>query len=407
MMLPCLINLAQTAIHEQEPWVFKANPHSTSNPNAYKTWRKQIDTEHLFYSGIVGQASNLRVSEENPPCEIRAIIADYDSVISDTVFDEGLKLTEKYYEPTYVHRTPLSGGVRLIWMLERPLLLPNYDVSKRFLKACLKYTHAKEVFANLDEPAFENPNLYYDVGHSWQSGGGLPIPWVDACGWLLKVSEKAKWSGDVIPMEILSAEVEKKFPGRWQGDFYDGARGCRFWDAEADNPTAAIVRPTGMQCFTGTESFVPWASILGRGFVEKLSSRKLGELLDGIYYDGDAYWYRTPSGKWESHAEREMARHLKVNKGLSADRIESKTYSEIDEALDSICQNHRISGVAPFIFQPSGVLNFMGEQILNISNVKVINPPEDYEKIIVWGTNFPWIGKFLQDLFDPNYTFRL
>jgi hypothetical protein len=156
-----------------------------------------------------------------------------------------------------------------------------------------------------------------------------------------------------------------------------------------------------MQCFTGTEPFVSWSSIFGRGFVEKLSSRKLGEILDGIYYDGDAYWYQTPNGKWESHAEREMARHLKVHKTLSADRIDGKTYSQIEEALDAICTNCRISGTAPFIFQPSGVLDFMGERILNISNLKVLAPAEPCEGSNVYGTHFPWIGQFLQELFDP------
>jgi Family of unknown function (DUF5906) len=399
VLFPCLTNLSKTDVHEACPWEFDAKPFSTADANAYKSWRKQPNTEHLFYSGIVGQASTLRVSESNPPLEIRALVADYDSKIGDEEIDVGLARIEKYYQPTYIHRTPLSGGLRLIWMLERPLMLANYDVAKRFLKAAMKYTHAKIAYPNLDEPAFENPNLYYDVGHSWQGAGGDFIPWVDACGWLVKVSEKAKWTGETIPMETLAAEVQEKFPGRWQGEFVEGARGCRFWDPTADNPTAAVIRPTGMQCFTGTEPFVPWSAIFGRGFVEKVSARKIGQILEGVYYDSSDYWFQSPSGKWEKHAEREMARHLKVHNGLSADRIEGRTYSEVEEALHAICTNCRIGGVAPFIFQPSGVIDFMGEKILNICNVKVLTPAEESGE---WGEHFPWLGNFLKELFDPE-----
>jgi hypothetical protein len=399
MNLPCLTNLSKTDIHECVPWEFIPTPFSTSDKNAYKNWRKQPGTEHLFYSGIVGQAPTIRVSENNPPYEIRALIADYDAEIGEAAFDSGLGQCEKFYVPTLVHRTPLSGGVRLIWALERPLLMPSYDVAKRFLKSAAKHLHAKALLAGYDDAAFENPNLYYDVGHSWQNGGGAPIPWAEACGWLVKVSEKAKWSGDVIAIETLAAEVQDRFPGRWQGEFVEGARGCRFWDPTADNPTAAIIRPTGMQCFTGIEPFVPWSAIFGRGFVEKVSSRKLGEMLEGVYYDGDNYWIQTPAGKWEAHAEREMSRHLKVFNGLSGDRIEGKTYSEVDEALHLIGQNCRVNGVAPFIFQPPGPIDFMGEKVLNICNVKVLKPADELGE---WGENFPWLGKFLKDLFDPE-----
>jgi len=399
VLFPCLKNLSQTDTNEECPWDFQANPFPIDNPIAYKTWRKQPTTEHLFYSGIVGQATTIRVSENNPPLEIRAIIADYDAAISDEELYLGIDRSKKHYEPTLLHRTPLSGGIRLIWLLERPLMLPNYDVAKRFLKAASKYLHAKSLLPALDEQAFENVNLYYDVGHSWQEAGGTPIPWSDACGWLVKVSEKAKWTGEAIPMQVLADAVAEKFPGRWQGEFVEGARGCRFWDPTGDNPTAAIVRPTGMQCFTGMDPFVSWGSIFGQGFVEKVSARKLGEALDGIYYDNMNYWARSPSGKWESHSVQEMSRHLKVRNGLSADRIDGKTFSEVDEALVLISENCRVSGAAPFIFQPSGPIDFMGERILNTCNTKVLQAAEEAGE---WGQNFPWLGNFLKELFDAE-----
>ena len=44
------------------------------------------------------------------------------------------------------------------------------------------------------------------------------------------------------PIGRVAEEVEKRFPGRWPGAFEIGARGPRFWDDTASNPTAAIVR---------------------------------------------------------------------------------------------------------------------------------------------------------------------
>jgi len=399
MQLPCLVNLASTDVSMACPWEYQSNPASTANANAYKTWRKQPDTEHLFFSGVVAQAPTIRVSEQNPPREIIALIADYDAAITDEDLQTGFERASKYYPPTHVHRTPLSGGFRLIWELEKPLLIPNYDVAKRFLKLAEKHLHAKSLLPGLDEDAFFNPNLYYDVGHTWLGTGADPIPWSEACGWLVKVSERAKWTGDTIPMDVLAAEVQDRFPGRWQGEFVEGARGCRFWDASADNPTAAIVRETGMQCFTGLEPFVSWSTIFGRGFVERVSSRKLGEMLEGVYYDGDNYWLKTAEGKWEPHAEREMSRHLKVVNGVSPDRLEGKAHSELDEALHIIGQNNRVVGAAPFIFQPSGAIDFMGDRVLNISSLKVLTPAEDAGE---FGQFFPFIGNFLQQLFDPQ-----
>ena len=395
---PCLRNLAETSVDPQVPWEFAPKPFSTENPNAYKSWRKQPTTEHLFYSGVTGQVPSLRVSEGNPPREIHAIIADYDAEISDEGLAEGLVQADKYYPVNLVHRTPTSGGIRLIWLLEKPLLIPSTDVLKRFLKVAEKHLHAPALLVNLDKEAFCNPHLYYDVGHTWAVGSEDRIPWVEACGWLLKSSEKAKWVGEAIPMDILAAAVEEKFPGRWQGEFVEGARGCRFWDDTGDNPTAAIVRDTGMQCFTGLEPFVPWSMIFGRAFVERVSSKRLGELLDGVYYDGDNYWLQLPGGKWEPHSEREVSRKFKVKHGLSVDRIDGKTFSEVDEALQNVGDNQRISGAAPFIFQPSGVIDFMGERVLNISNLKTLTPAGESGE---FGENFPWIGQFLQELFDP------
>jgi hypothetical protein len=394
-----LENLASTDVKETKPWEFDAKPFSTADPAAYKTWRKQATTKHCFYSLFAGQAPTIRVSEANEPRELRGLIADYDAKIDDEEVEACLVRSDKFYRPTLVHRTPCSGGIRLIWLFDRSLLLPTYEVAKRFLKLAEKRLHANTLLPGFDEGAFLNPTLYYDVGHTWGEAGHSDIPWADACGWLMTVSEKAKWQGDTIPLEVVAEEVEDRFPGRWQGPFTEGARGLRFWDSTADNPTAAVVRPTGMQCFTGQEPFVPWSQIFGRGFVERTTSNRLGSQVDGIWYDGDNYWFQSAEKKWEPNAEREIARHLKVVHGMSAERSEGFTYSEIDKALHWLGQNSRVAGAAPFVYMPTGLIDFMGRKVLNTSNVKTMARADESSE---YGVNFPWIGKFLKEFFDPQ-----
>ena len=100
-----------------------------------------------------------------------------------------------------------------------------------------------------------------------------------------------------LPMETVAAEVEKRWPGRWKGEFKLGARGMRFWDDSAANDTAAIVRETGMTCFTGDQAFVTWSQIFGRSFVEEFQTSKLGAASQDIYFVGGGYLFRE-AGEW-------------------------------------------------------------------------------------------------------------
>src|SRR5690606_36589839 len=69
-----------------------------------------------------------------------------------------------------------------------------------------------------------------------------------------------------VSLEAIAAEVEKRFPGRWQGEFKVDATGVRFWDPNADAPAGCQVKPDGMLCFTGNVPFMRWADIFGRAW---------------------------------------------------------------------------------------------------------------------------------------------
>ena len=175
-----LQNLSSTDTQQLSPWEFDAKPFSTANSVTYKAWRKLPTTQHCFYSLIGGQSPVMRISDANEPREILGLVADYDAAITDEELEAGLTRSDQFYRPNLVHRTPLSGGVRLIWFFDRGLLLPSMDVAKRFLKAAEKKLHARALLPGLDEAAFVNPALYYDVGHSWGEAGQAVIPWAEA-----------------------------------------------------------------------------------------------------------------------------------------------------------------------------------------------------------------------------------
>ena len=153
----------------------------------------------------------------------------------------------------------------------------------------------------LDTAAFEDPCKYYEAGTEWNRLSEDEIPATFMMQWAMESSKSYAWNklGTVIPMDVLAAEVDRQYPGRWQGGFDFGARGVRFWDPESDNETAAVVRETGMQCFTGGAAFVPWATIFGHPFVNQFEADRIGGSVKDIYFDGRDYWIRNFRDEWQ------------------------------------------------------------------------------------------------------------
>lgn len=395
----CCPNLASTDVEPAVPWDFDPAPFKTRDKAKYQKWRIQDTTEHLFYTGVRALAPTIRPSDTNPIAQIGAIIADYDAEITD---DDVKSMLEKdIRQPNFIHTT-FSHGRRLIWTLEKPLLLPH-NVTTKFFAAVLKNLKLKSLLPGLDLDAFKNWRLMYDVGFDWigVEESKNAVTWAEACGWLVTASEGAPWRGDKIDLTIIAEEVERRFPGRWPGPFELDMRGPRFWDPAADNPTGAIIRETGMQCFTGHDPFKSWASIFGTQFMDRHQQEDLGRMIEDVWFDGKKYWYPAGDGLWVPHDERGLTRHLKVVHGLSGERDEGRTHSQVERALHAVDEMRRVAGAAPFIFRPAGMIEFMGEKVINTANCQVLQPPNDLTGL-EWGDGFPWIAQFLEEFFDPD-----
>lgn len=400
MKFPCIANLVTQDVEMARPWEFVPEVPRFKTKRLYKEWLSQDTTEHCLYCGFTGLIPSLRLHKDaNPVHSVHALVADYDSEIGDSDLD-GMLSRAHEAAPNWVHRTP-SGGARLVWILERPVLIASPAVLIRMLRTAAKALDLRGLLPGFDfDSAFLNPTIYYDVGMDWMEVDGAPLLKSSVVeGWVLKSSESVKWQGDAIPLDVIETEMQRRFPNRWNGVFVEGARGVRFWDPMADNPTAAIVRPTGMQCFTGSSGFVSWTKIFGSRFVEQFTTSRLSEVIDGVWYDGRAYWYQSADGKWEARAEREMARWLKVEQGLAAEKEKNATFSEVEQALHTVDQHRRVVGAAPFVYLPPGMIEFMGKRVLNTARVHPLRPADS---ISDWGDRFPWLSQFLEKFFDND-----
>ena len=372
----------------------------------FSTWCEHAATKHCHYSMVEGVDPLQRVGTENPPLLIHGIVADFDAVSTNEDLAGVLERLESEHAPAWASST-YSKGARLLWRFEAPLTVPNLDVAKRFLKHAVSELKINGLLAGLDLPATVDPCKYFEVGTNWgivDKDAVIPSSAINL--WAFESGDKAKWDhlGDVvIPQKDLALEIESRWPGVWKGTFEEGERGPRFWDEMASNPTAAVIRPTGMQCFSGSEGFMPWASVLGHKFVNKFVEERIGEVLTDSYFDGKVYWKKDSRGAYQCANKEDFKTRLRVRNNISQKVLQGRTASEMDTLLDKIHDDHRVTVALPVIHTPEGLYHdSKGELCLNTSRIKCMKPAERGDKPLEWGEGFPWMAEFLGGLFDPH-----
>ncbi len=392
-MLLSIKNLSSFHATECDPWNI-----STHAPQ--KTEWNKPDVEHCFYSGLEGLITASRIdSKNNPAVFLHWLVVDYDGQIDQHMRDTVLERCGDF-KPQYLCRT-FSGGARLLWKLEQPFPLHKNDLTAKLLKHVQKKLKLKKILVGLDEDALTDPCKYYEAGTEWTrlSHDVIPAPFM--MQWAIESTHNYAWNklGVSIPMDKVAAEVEKQYPGRWQGEFVVGVRGVRFWDSSADNETAAVIRDSGMQCFTGGQAFVPWSAILGGKFVRQFQADQIGGAISETYFDGRDYWVQLSNGKWQAKNKSDMALFLKVRRGLSTAVPRGSSISEVDQALSQIQDAQSIECAAPLIHRPKGIVYLNGFRVLNTSSVEMFQPSEDSE--VDPSRDFPWLNSYFTSLFDP------
>ena len=401
MKLYAIENLVSQTARVTEPWAFdnRATERFTDK-DAFLEYRKKPGTKHLHYSAFEGLDPLLRVTESNKAVVLHGVVADYDASITAEERSAVLSKIKVDYRPQWVSRT-FSSGARLVWAFEEPVCVASTEAAKAFLKLFRKKMRINAIFPGLDEEALCNPATYYEVGTDWVRLSEDVIPRNLVWQWMAQSGEGLRWDkqATAIPVEKVFEEVSRQYPGRWQGPFELGSRGVRFWDATADCDTAAVVRESGMQCFTGLSAFVPWGAILGRRFVEDYEADRLGKVIATLWFDGREYWRQGEDGRFQSQGREDMRLWLKSKHGLSAMIPRGESCSEVDHALQMVQETKRVACVALAVLKPSGLIRVSGQSVLNVSTVRVIEPAAGPVK---WGEGFPWIAEFLDGFFEPE-----
>lgn len=387
----------------EKPWEYQATriPGDVVTKELYAQWANNHNTEHAFISAVEGTMPGIRVSNSNPVFKLNALIVDYDAAITPAMIQGVLSNPPSEFKPRYCCTT-FSGGARLVWTFERPILLASSEQYKRFAAYATKILKLSKWLPGLDTGALGNCSQYYEIGKDWRQLFISDLPSNLLHLWLYEVSKDIRLSAEVdysIPIETIAEEVDKRWPGRWKGAFEIGSRGVRFWDPTASDETGCVVLKSGMMAFSGEQAFLPWRRILGPVFVEQFEADKVGGVIENTAYDGKEFWFFN-GRRWESQSKDDFSQMLRV-KGFDSARRKD-TASEVDKIQMQIKLERRVERAMPFIYYPQGILKYDGAYFLNISTVSLMEAVPPNDKISTWQSGndyFPFIYQWWNEMF--------
>ena len=247
----------------------------------YRAWCADANTDHCFYSMAEGDSPNGRISEDNPINKLHGFVADFDAPVDWPNIDSVLKIRcDGGHMPTWRTKTQ-SGYIRLVWEFDKPMPIAP-ALAESFMKRLSDALKASMLLAGFDKTSLK-PSQYFEIGEDWTQIGD-PIHVSFARTVLLKAANDTpiRTEDTNIPLDDIAAEVARRFPNRWKGEFVIGYRGPLFWIDDGIDRDGCQVREDGMICYSdraGT-GFKSWASILGKQFVTKYEEKKLYNLLD-------------------------------------------------------------------------------------------------------------------------------
>ena len=207
--------------------------------------------------------------------------------------------------------------------------------------------------------------------------------------------------GPSLPWDVISDEIANRWPGRWLGKVEENARGVRFWDATATNPSGAMLTSTGVVYFTDGGGFHPWGSpaLFGSTFVRQYEADRVGEATKEIYYDGKNY-HRRSGGEWQQDNHTIICNHLSVVGGLSSKQEKGSQSTELGRAIENITSNHRVAGSLPFVYCKDPIIARKGKTYINSSTARC---HEMSDKAVKWGEGFPFIADWIDNFFYSPY----
>ena len=251
------------------------------------------------------------------------------------------------------------------------------------------------------DPDSEKPTQVMDIGREWHEFNPVGrIPAEEVIVWDAKLFEaRAKKLVDEvvdIPFDVVAAEVAKrKWPHPVPERIDIGTRCVRFWDASADNATAAQFTKDGVRVYTPHDGgWVSWKRLLGPEFCEQYTAKSMAPFYEDTFYEHvhNEYWRFFRIARpvhFEKRIEKVLRRDLSIEALRSGKPPKGAECSEIDMDLHLIQEKNGVDVVAPILYRPAGRIYVEGlGRVLNTSLVTVAKPaprvmavtPEDFEK---------------------------
>jgi hypothetical protein len=383
-------------------------PAIVTNKEMWKDWLSAPTTRRHVYSYVGGVQPTQIVSANNMLFDVNGFIFDVDEAIPLQDLLDAIELhCPDDIRPTYIVESYSSR-----WHLLYPFdgSVGMLDGQEYAAVATVFHALAKlgKVSAKVDIKAMTDPTQYYTYGRRWLK----PYPTkttviskndIHTIQYQVGNSGLFDASGVIVPFDKVQEEMDRRFPGHGYTQVADGVRGKRFWDPTSTDPTAAVIRTTGMQYFSDMGGFMSWSAIFGEAFVRKHQSDSIGAALANIYFDGNRYYHRVRD-EWAIDTLETVKNLLKVRYNLSTKIIKGKGHSQLDEVLCHIQEAGRVSGALPFLFKDDLVVNYDGRRWVNLASTKPMRPSE-YSPT-AWGDKFPnlanWLNHFYGDEHQKN-----
>lgn len=366
---------------------------SSRTKSARRDWFRQAESKWPCISFVEGLNPHMRVGADNPPHLLHGIAADFDAVNKDYTDAELRDMVARVAYPPAAGGSSLSGnGYHFVWFFEEPVqLLGNEAYAIKVIKHIFSKIRVGNLMVGLDD-ACKRPTQLLSVdphtfGWLTEANENTTINAITTRLWAGDVDADFEFDGIALDLEAVKEQVDKSFPGRWVGPFVSGARGTRFWDPSASDPTAAVVTPTGMRYFSNGGGFATWAQIFGADFVDKLSIGSIKAITDDWFYDrctGEYVHYFRPLdqyGKWNRRQfnERMALDGLKDRDDQSRAAVYVEQYKAVDDTV-------------ALANQASGIIHIGTEKVINIRPTtppKVADGPFEFIRALIMEAMFP------------------
>lgn len=409
-------NLVESKLTEGNPWDFidiSLIPAPARADKCVRTaWLQNPNTQYNAWTAYEGLNPHLRISNGengNPLARMHAIVVDYDHPLSDLEINEAI--SKMAHRPTYWERT-LSGNARLLWCFRTPIRVSKDSIFFAFQDHVFKTLRLDWFLPGFDKSAWNNETLLFTNGAVWHKTGAEPLDDDLVRGWLVVALREQK--NDVqrtpAPFEKIVEALTAKYPrfSEWPGEFALGGNGPSFWVDGSKSPNSAFVHEWGIYTFSrhAHKEKYTWADLLGQAWVDEHHAKQIGTAVDDVWFDGREYWYPGKHGIFHSSSKEDTKEHLRIRRGLSPQRGRAANASPLDEAMEYIRTEQRITAAVPFAGRPHGKIVMVGnDRYLNTARVTLITPAPTGE----WGRDFPFIQSLLESMFgwdeDTLYAF--